>query len=88
MVLVLWQDCQSHEGWNDLPKDDADVALPLIETVGWLIAESPTVVCVASSFDSSNESACMRMDIPRATIVQIQELDVLRNVRNAYKEQK
>lgn len=73
-MLVRWTDAQSHDDWDDLPQADEDIELPVQETVGFLVAESVTMVSVAGSIDATNEHICHRMDIPRGTIVEIRGL--------------
>jgi hypothetical protein len=72
-VYILWRDAQSTDEWSEV---EAVKEPPIIQTVGYLISESPTMVRVTMNLDDENELCSMTMDIPRGMIESMQTLDV------------
>lgn len=73
LVMCLWTDAQSEDDWIDI--EDVET-LPIIQTVGFLIAESDDMIKVAMQLDQDNDKVSMTMDIPRGMIVELHTLDL------------
>jgi hypothetical protein len=60
--IIYWVDAEASSGWES----SIEVALAHAVTVGYVVAEDKTAVCIASTW-SSPHSNC-RMTIPKAWI--------------------
>jgi len=70
-VLVRWTDIASHDGaWMDL--EDAKALKPgQMQTLGWVIKETPDYIVVASTIDQDEDIVGSVNAIPRTVITEI-----------------
>lgn len=70
-VLIRWTDIASYDGaWLDL-SDAKDMKPGSMETLGWIIKETPEFVVVASTVDRDEDIVGSVNAIPRAVITEI-----------------
>ena len=72
LVIVYWRDSQSGDDWEEIKEPGK---LPVVETVGMLIASNDECISVTGNFDPTNQEISCRMDIPRFAIANIFELN-------------
>lgn len=72
-VLVTWVDACSQDAWEDL-KTAKELAPHEIKTLGWLIFEDDIRVVVSTSYDRERGAVAGTWSIPKAWLVDIQEI--------------
>jgi hypothetical protein len=69
---VLWHDAESADPWES--NESVTMELPVIRTLGYLLAEDDAAVLVAGSIDTKNNSNFGRVLIPRGVIISMNEI--------------
>lgn len=74
LILVTWKDITGCDGsWMSL--DEAKEMYPgPMETVGWLLKETPEYIVVASSRDTEEDTVGSVTAIPKSVIVNIKRI--------------
>ncbi len=70
--LVYWVDSRSHDKWTQ--KDEIDLEVSAIRTIGFIAAENENVLCVVSSIDESTDQVLGILCIPKVAIVSRKEV--------------
>lgn len=63
---VTWVDSQSEDGWTEI--DTLEPKAALCETVGFVVAETDEILCIASTVEESINQCCCIMHIPQHAI--------------------
>lgn len=74
LVLIEWQySLQPSSGWVWLADVDLGDAVPC-KTVGWVVAESKSVIAVAQNIGDGGEQACGIIRIPKRCVIKVTKL--------------
>jgi hypothetical protein len=67
LVEVHWVDAETDQGWQD--NREADMALPVVTTVGFLVGETEQAILIASTIAGTHSNS--RIKIPRGMVQDI-----------------
>ena len=74
LVCVYWVDAETGHGWES--NRDIVATVPVVITVGFLVAESDECVVVASTVSKDALDNNARISIPVGMIQKMEEIDV------------
>lgn len=63
---VIWADSRSEDDWTGI--DTLEPKIALCETVGFVVAETDNILCIASTIEGSTNQCCLIIHIPQEAI--------------------
>lgn len=73
--FIVWRDATSDDAW--IPRNDILAIHHLVESVGFVAAETEDAVALSPAHDMTSDNFCCILHIPKCTIVKRVRIDSL-----------